>query len=521
MARVHRLSKENKAHAVLTCAECTVREADMDFKDESTDGPLIDECLQSFFSKLKYLKKQAASEHSWSPTFLRMLNSAHSIRQRRVDFDKKETLRTRKMRCMACGQWESHCAYTLDILGPFDHSSWFGASANIQKTWQHFLKDYASLRESPLDALPNGDYGSFALGATCLRRAVLFHQINTLFMERVWSAYEEVREYEMSEGKIHDALLLTVEDEDVTDFCETLTHLELCCADDKRTPPVLLVDEGMWERIDEARAVASDANPEKEADVLRRRSWETLNRFDDQSADSPRSSDAPSNSSSSKGKDCKKNTCHDDVEWSDEDDEKPKHRGRHNKRTGGVQGRAESCRRACVVMSDESDHENRESSDSPQRERAEQSGAQRLKGDMEQVQDVNLDPGGSSEQHRGRKRTRAVGAPAAVTDSEYGVNDDPDQEDVEPRESEEAAADIERAVRPQPQSSQRMSSVEIAREHRIPGLPSDRNALYRLMTLQVQLMREGRDEQAAVCTENIMCIQRLLARVEELRHSVS
>ncbi|MBE35816.1 MAG: hypothetical protein CMI16_09740 [Opitutaceae bacterium] len=513
MARIHRLDKETKAHAILTCAECTAREADLEFDDEETDAPLIGECLQSLFSKVKYLKRQAASEYKWTPEFQRMLEHAHSVRQRRVDFENKERLRSRKMRCMACGTWERRCPFTLDILGEFDHKSWFGPSDGIQATWKTFLNDYTALRDSKADfsELPEEDFGSFTLGATCFRRAVLYHQLNTLFMERVWSAHAAVQEYEKTDGRVEEAELLTVDDKDVKTFCDLLARLEMCCADSARAPPELAVDEEMWEKIDDVRASVSKGDPAAEAEVLQERSQATLNAF--AKAESPKSP---------KGHQDEEDASDNDVGWSDEDDDQPEDGSEDGEHSGppsergqrgqrGQRGGRGRSRRACVVISDESDRDEEEPVGAPVE------GPRRERG-----------------RERGRKRGRD-NAPAVA--SECGELDDPaqlpndtrraangfengvDDEDGE-QAAEEQAVDIARVQRPQPQRAELPrpgpSAAEVASNYRAS---SERHALYRLMTLQVQLMRERRDQQAAVCTENIMLIQRLLTRVEELRHT--
>jgi hypothetical protein len=50
-------------------------------------------------------------------------------------------------------------------------------------------------------------------------------------------------------------------------------------------------------------------------------------------------------------------------------------------------------------------------------------------------------------------------------------------------------------------------------------LPSRRAAMLALMELQVRLARQGRDEDAAVCTNSIQTIQDLLCRNERLAHT--
>ena len=489
---IYSLSKETRAHAVLNVAECTAREADLEFDNADTDGPLLDRCLQSLFSKLKYLKRQVASEYRWSPEFLRVMENAHSIRERRVDRDKKEKLRQRKARCVACGQWESCCSYTLDVLGGFEHKAWFGASQNIQKTWMDFRDRYDTLGSAcaadDLKCLPCDDWGSFALGSVCLRRARLYYQINTLFMERCWRASSLIQAYTEIHGELSEEELVTVDEKDAEGFCALIQTLELACADDKRNGPDLLVDEAMWSTIDDARATLSADDPDAEAELLRERASTVLAAL----ASPERESD-------------KENDPGDDVDWSNqEEDEGSGDRSKkpqHNLR-----------RRRAVVDSSESGCEEphgmaRPKAGGPVRERP-----GRLQG-----------PGRS----QGSKRAREP-------DGDSAVDDDFDAVQEEEEAPEEVAAlcsgSDERQegpapsdgifVRPQARRAQ-PSAVDLARQHRIvdPKLPSDRQALYRLMGLQVELMRERRDKQAAVCTENIFVIQRLLARVEELQHT--
>lgn len=51
-------------------------------------------------------------------------------------------------------------------------------------------------------------------------------------------------------------------------------------------------------------------------------------------------------------------------------------------------------------------------------------------------------------------------------------------------------------------------------------LPARRAAVLAIMDLQNRLMREGRDADAAVCTAAIFTLQDLLARVDDLAHTV-
>ena len=68
------------------------------------------------------------------------------------------------------------------------------------------------------------------------------------------------------------------------------------------------------------------------------------------------------------------------------------------------------------------------------------------------------------------------------------------------------------------------SAVAMAQTQRISGtagrLPARRAAVLALMDLQVRLMRAGDDTGAAACTSAIFVMQELLARVEQLSHTV-
>lgn len=511
---IYNLSPQMRAHAVLNVAECTARQAELEFDNAETDGPLLDKCLQSLFSKLKYLKRQVASEYRWSPEFLRIMENAHSIRERRVDYDKKEKLRQRKARCVACGQWESCCNYTLDVLGGFDHAAWFGPSQNIQQTWNEFFNRYDTLSSAcaadDLKCLPCDDWGSFALGSVCLRRAILYYQINTLFMERVWNASSVVQAYGDAHGELSEEELITVDEDDVEQFCSLIQTLELACADNKRNGPDLLVDDAMWSAVDDARAALSDGDPDLEAELLQKRAAVVLDAH--RRASLERESD-------------KENDPGDDVDWSDEEDEHPDDRPKK------PQYDLRRRRRAAVVHSSDGDCEEPhgmarpKAGGGPVRERPQRSQEAGGTQGYNRVQGYNGVQGPGRSQ--GSKRAREP-------DSDSVVDDDFDAAQEEEEAPEEVAAlcsgSDERQegpaptdgifVRPQARRAQ-PNAADLARQHRIvdPRLPSDRQALYRLMGLQVELMRERRDKQAAVCTENIFVIQRLLARVEELQHT--
>lgn len=481
---VHSLSKETRAHAVLNVAECTARQADLEFDNADTDGPLLDKCLQSLFSKLKYLKRQVASEHRWSPEFLRVIEQAHSIRERRVDHDKKEKLRQRKARCVACGQWESCCNYTLDVLGGFDHAAWFGPSQNIQQTWNEFFNRYETLGSAcaadDLKCLPCDDWGSFALGSVCLRRARLYYQINTLFMERVWNASSVVQGLEGANGKLSEEELVTVDEKDAEDFCTLIQTLELACADNKRNGPDLLVDEAMWSAVDDARAKLSDDDPDAEAELLQKRAAMVLDAH--RRASTERESD-------------KENDPGEDVEWSDEEDE-------HSSERSNKPQDSRRRRRAAVIHSSDGDCEEPHGMARPK------AGGGPVRERPQRWEEAGGTQGPCRSQ--GSKRMREPDGASAL-DDDFGSAQE---------EEEEGPAPSDGILRPQARRAQ-PNAAYLARQHRIdnPRLPSDRQALYRLMGLQVELMRERRDKQAAVCTENIFVIQRLLARVEELQHT--
>jgi hypothetical protein len=61
----------------------------------------------------------------------------------------------------------------------------------------------------------------------------------------------------------------------------------------------------------------------------------------------------------------------------------------------------------------------------------------------------------------------------------------------------------------------------LAQARRAPEgrLPARRECLLQLGELQMQLIREGRDGEASVCTNAIMTLQELMARVEQLAHT--
>ena len=66
------------------------------------------------------------------------------------------------------------------------------------------------------------------------------------------------------------------------------------------------------------------------------------------------------------------------------------------------------------------------------------------------------------------------------------------------------------------------SAFHMAQEQRAPGgrLPARRRCLFNLGTLQLKLLQEGRDDDSSICTNAMFTIQELLARCDQLSHTV-
>ena len=507
MSSIHNHGVTTRAHAVLTFCECLARGDPIEFEDDMTDGPFIKKCLEDLLSKLNTLKKQVASEHRWNANFLKMLETSHSIRVRSVQPNTKEALRNKKMHCVACGQYEHCCSRVLDVLGPIEADKW-SSSESVPGAWRDFLNQYSKLwavhhTENDVEegVLVQQDRGSFAIGSTCLKRALVYFQLNTMLLDRVWNALALMEQADPEQVKANE--LFTVTDDSVEAFCTLQNQLELVCADIKRHVPDLLIDERVWSNVDCWREAASCGDDDQLAELLRKRADYVLSHCGASEASSPFGRNSEESDGDGEGNSTISNQ--DQYQGCSDDAAPAKKDTRHLPKR----------RRSRVVYEDEDEDEDeeweQEQDDTEEEEEEEEDGGEN-------------NPPASSQSRVTRsmttKRRAACESTARTQPTPRKAKNS--REDRAKRWRYDSSAQGAAFVRrPQARRPNDVDAVTIAAQQRNPNarLPSDRIALYRLMEMQIKLMREKRDDDAAVCTESIMVMQRLLARIEQLQHT--
>ena len=110
-----------------------------------------------------------------------------------------------------------------------------------------------------------------------------------------------------------------------------------------------------------------------------------------------------------------------------------------------------------------------------------------------------------------RKSRRVAGQPP---------DEEPDEE-LTRKPAEELGPREEGGVPVRPSRAPAADPFRVAQARRAPQgrLPARRECLIQLVELQMQLIREGRDGDASVCTNAIMTLQELMTRVEQLAHT--
>ena len=442
----------SKTQILFDAAETIVRGIKTNW--HANNGKIMKGGIENLQSKLLYLTRQAASEFCWKPEFLEMLKHAHSIRVSPVSKPMKEGLRYWKMRCMACGRWETCCAASIDMCGPFDRNAWFGPVRNLPLAWKRFESMYCeqtdTIESSAFGKLSDHDFGSFTLGETCMRRATLYFKLNTLFMDLCYDVSTRVKAHIDSGRDLQEGYFVTGHEEEAVEWQQKLEELQRACADDKLDVGDLEVDHGLWDTLYEARDRASDGDVEKRTVLLCKQSLKTMKLYSKPPAERHVQEDAREEVQRSE-----------DEEEDEEEEEYKVVCSQKRRRRGGR-----------VLSDDEGCDEN---------EGSEVEGAAPANKRHLPHKETN---------HSSPSMVPSV-VPSAGSNGGGGVVVD----DNGP------------------------SAALIARDQRLPGLPSDRVALLRLMGLQTELMREGRDKQAAVCSESILVIQQLMAKVTQLRHT--
>lgn len=277
------------ALSYLDLAERLARNTDPKFDNTNSDCPLLKKNAANLLSKLLCLQGEAASQYCWTPEFYCLLKSAHSVRARRVGRVGKERLRSNRFRCVACGRNEHCSGYTLDVLGRFNHKKWFGPVEGLQKAWNKFATEYSG----PYQSEPNGilvqDYGSFPIGETCMNRALIFHRLNSFFMELVYDASSKIGVMQDNGIVLSPDQLYTVNDQRAAEIQAELAQLMSACVDPNTYIDEPPIHQEMWNEVDNGRSVAyeheteaasgEETDDEEYEGVIRRRSDAMLDWF--------------------------------------------------------------------------------------------------------------------------------------------------------------------------------------------------------------------------------------------------
>lgn len=536
---------ETVALAVLDACERASRGCAPDYTDvRDEDAQFMKRSIESIKSRLRVLKRQAAAQ--WSPQFTSMLEQCHSIAVERVDYDEKEGVRTDKMKCMACGRWEHCCKYALNAVGPFEHAAFNVTPVdNLSRAWAHFYQGYRSMCDDAFvdytrrNHLPDQDMGEYTIGSTCLRKAELYYLANTMMLECCYDAAEEARQ---AQGPLaiqqHSGPFkwYYATEKQAGAFLKKLEDLELAIADEKRAVPDWGVDENMWWYVQKARKKAAGGDEEERVHLLRRRAEKIL-------ATELSSDDGSEEDEEEEQED----HCAEVSEEESADDSQCCQPRRRNLRVPRRNARR-------VLDSDDEWHEEHEEACAPMPSKGQLGKKRKQKAGVAPTRQSRrqrkLSPEDEASfacgpRNEGREVTfveeasppvsKCAGRGPGKGDEEGTEEDEEDEEGfIDP---DEAIAQSEKDVRSERMAafpecfsdSERSSSrrpgpnaAGMAQEQRMPGarLPARRSALINLGALQLRLLREGKDDDAAICTNAMFTIQDLLARVSQLAHTV-
>ena len=557
MSRIHNLSRFQRAQALKEGMERIARGIEIEHDDpDDDDARDIAEVVRNFGSRLKTMSMQAAA--GWQPAFGRVLASCHSMRIKKVDKVFKEGVRTDKLRCMACGRFERRCPNVIDLAGKLDGDAFLGPIDGIPEAYDDFKEDYASVYEKDFvecvecDDLPPQDLGGFTVGMTCMRKAQLFYQTRTLLLELVYDADRQIENIEKTTGqKVSEHKLHTVGDERVHELMRKVEQLELAIADESRRIPPLETDCTYWQRIDEAREAACDGSERSMLKLLRLRALSSLGLDDDEGEDGEDDEDeddldprpGPSSSSRRSGggdeddeeDDQEFEGCDDEEEEEEQCSRQPLQMAGRSRRLGKA---AAPRSRTNRIVDDDSDSDAGAEPPAYQDARAASSSSKRPATRGSARVELKRRKGTSTSADAMVSTRRSTRAPTPVHTPAPAQPAPPLDDDVDdvaapaaagPSQSAAPAADLppSGAASSSAQFAPRVppaSAVAMAQTQRISGtagrLPARRAAVLALMDLQVRLMRAGDDTGAAACTSAIFVMQELLARVEQLSHTV-
>lgn len=460
--------------AVLDVCERTARRIPVDWEDDTDqDVRFMKDSFENLQSRIKMLKEQAAA--AWTPEFKSMLSSAHSISIAPISYTEKEGVRTQKMKCMACGRWEKRCKYGLNAVGPFDVNEFHCQPAEGLVTVFHkFHREYKTiLHEDANGSLLKTDMGMYSIGETCMKKAEIFFQLNTLILNETFEAFYRADGEDLEE----DEWCYATSDQ-AEKLLKTLQSLQACAADHTRAAPEYGTDEQLWKHIRTTRQAAARGNSDELAKLLRARagSFVQLPLSDDEDSDEEMTMKPP-----------QRRKAKETIELSSSDDDD------------------EDRMSQFIVEDDEDDPPPKKGKRAAQPRRK----SRRINGDSpEKTGECAAASEPGVHEPRGPREEGL---------SEDDEHDERGQHGQQDWQSETSPPATRRSRAPGP------SACEIAQARRAPGtegrLPARRECLAQLAELQLKMIREDRSGDAAVCTSALMTLQELMSRVDKLAHT--
>lgn len=465
-------SREQRARNIHKLCELAARNAMPNLED--MNDPFVPEMLSAYAAlatKLRYLCRRASAQ--WSASFDSVLSSSCCMRVDSVSEESRSRRRNRVDVCMACGNPERNCKYVIDLAGNMEADKWMSDAANLTPEYAKFVREYDTVFTKTFvntkrGELPAIDKGSFVVGETCLRKAKLKFQVQTLLLETCYAS-ERIVETMAQTDDLELNALYTITEERCEELVDQQDALDLAVADDKRPVPDILTDVGYWNNIDQARDRAA-GHKEEVLDLL-------LYERAQQSIGAPAKKALMAVATASAGKK-KKRSRDEDDDWlsgvSEEegeeldDDEPERSGGRSHRRT---------------TLSEEEEEE-------------EGSVAKGL-----------------------RTRLRAKGGKRRSVVVEEEPEEEPEEEQEEEQEEERLPSARVTPAPPTGRAAAPSASAMAGRLRQEGALGSRRTALLSLMQLQLELAQEGKHAQAAVCSNAIMTLQDTLERVERLAHT--
>ena len=458
------ISREDRAYHVLKTCELAARGLVPDVDD--ADDPSMDLLKSSYdklTSKIKYLLPRASAQ--WKPEFEKALDSSHSIRIEKLDAKRKEAKRAYVGQCMACGRPEKNCRYTLDMAGDIDSAAWLASPTSVRDEYQKFSDAYEAVYDDNFvdnntksGCLPDIDRGCFVLGETCLRKAKLRYMLQTLLLESCYTC-----------------------ERDIEDFSTTGHPLPVDHGQD-----IFTVDNNkcnafvaLQDQIELAIADEKRPTPDLHSD------YDFWNIIDN----------------------CRLIVANGNVDSLDQIVQERSLQTLQRLKYANEQQDRDG-RDNCSECSDLDDQSDRHSCHE----------INQVRKKRKRIRVVDTD----SEEEEGNEQGRGLGGEQRHRVVDTDNNGDSNAADHVLSSVYDPSADpVHLPTNKIPRKEHPPSILGVVGRQRAEGtLPSRREALMQLMSLQIRLHREERERDSAVCTNAILTLQELLQRVEQLSHTV-